>query len=327
MASDTTKEFGYAARYAPNLSPDEQYKELLDRILREGQTAHSGMDEESRQVLGHVMRFNMSHGFPMITERDLMASMWTDPVDHIPNLGERPFQYSAKQGLAEIIGFINGARTVDQLAEYGNKWWGLWATPEKCGKRGLEPGDLGPGSYGPAFHDFPMSDGRTFNQFAAVIAQIQSRPELRTHSISPLIPPYIMRIPGVQQRVVVVPCHGDLRFDVDTESGEMSLVHKQRSADVPVGLPFNMIHYAAILHMMAKVTGYRPKELVYMIDNAHIYKRHHEQVQRILERDPRPFPRLKINNQINGFFEYRVDDFRVQGYDAHPPIDMGGTPV
>lgn len=320
-------EFIYPVDYQSSPTADEQYKELLDRILTEGVPASSGMDEESKQILGHIMRFDMANGFPMITERDLMASILQPPDEHEPNLGERKFAFSARQGLAEIIGFINGARTVEQLEQFGNKWWSLWATKEKCEKRGLEEGDLGPGSYGAAFHDFPMPNGESFNQFAHIVQQIRERPELRTHIITPYIPPYIVRVEGIQQKVVVVPCHGLIRFDIDTETNEMSLVHAQRSADVPVGLPFNMIHYAALLHMMAAVTGYEPKELVYMIDNAHIYKRHIDVVEEVLARESREFPRLKINSAVGDIFEYRTEDFHIENYRAHPPINMGGTPI
>lgn len=320
-------EFHEPVNYYEQRTPDEQYKELLDRISREGVTANSGMDEESKQILGHIMRFDMENGFPMITERDLMTSIKTDPVEYESNLEQRHFRMSARQGLGEIIGFINGARTVEELAEYGNKWWKFWATEEKCEKRGLNPGDLGPGSYGAAFHDYPHPEGGTFNQFENIIQQIKERPELRTHVITPFIPPYMIRVEGVQQKVVVVPCHGQLRFDVNTEENEISLVHQQRSADAPVGLPFNMVHYGALLSMMGEVTGYKPKELVYFIDNAHIYKRHYDHVEEILERDSYPYPKLSMRKDVDGLFEYRVEDFMIEDYKAHPPMNMGGTPV
>ncbi len=320
----------YPVDYDADREPDWQYHELLDRIVRDGRITRSGMDEESKQILGHVMYFDMENGVPLITERDLMSSSRPENIEkwQTREQHEQPFRYSAKQGLAEIIGFINGARTVEELESYGCKWWHFWATEEKCAKRGLETGDLGPGSYGAAFHDFPMADGKTFNQFQAIVQQIRERPELRTHIITPYIPYNLVRLEGQKQQVVVVPCHGDLRFDVDTDAKEISLVHKQRSADSPVGLPFNMIHYSALLTMMGQVTGYKPKQLVYMIDNAHIYKRHYEKVQdEILTRDPKPFPRLKVDPNIVRLEDFRVEHFSVEEYDPHPPIDMEGTPV
>lgn len=313
--------------YNEERNPDWQYHQLLDRVVNEGKTAKSGMDEESKEVIGHIMRFDMQNGFPMITERDLTASMKQDPETYESDESHKEFRFGAKQGLGEIIGFINGARTIEELEQYGNKWWKFWATEEKCAKRGLEPGDLGPGSYGVAFHDFPMANGETFNQFAAIIEQIQQRPELRTHIVTPYIPYNLVRLEGQKQQVVVVPCHGDLRFDIDTDNEELSLVHKQRSADTPVGLPFNMVHYGALMTMMSQVTGYKPKELVYMIDNAHVYKRHYETAEEILTREPQPFPKLKVNPEISNLFDFRVEDFSIEEYKAHPPMDMGGTPV
>lgn len=315
--------------YRTQRQPDYQYHELLERILREGKPAHSGMDEQSQEILGHVMRFDISNGFPLLTERDLMASSLPENIKswQAPSPEARPFQMAARQGLGEIIGFINGARTVTELEKYGNKWWHLWATKEKTAKRGLKEGDLGPGSYGAAFHNFPMPDGKTFNQFEAIVQQIKERPELRTHLITPYIPYYLVRLEGQQQKVVVVPCHGLLRFDVDVERGEISLVHVQRSCDTPIGLPFNFIHYGALLLMMGQVTGYKPKELVYMFDNAHIYKRHLEISKEVLKREPRPFPKLKIDPSIKNLFDFRVEHFSVEDYEPHPPIDMGGTAI
>lgn len=316
-------------KYKKVRQPDHQYLEVLEKILKEGKPAHSGMDEESIEILGHVMRFDMANGFPLITERDLMASSLPENVKswQPPEQSERPFQMAAKQGLGEIIGFINGARTLDELEKYGNKWWHLWVTKEKTAKRGLKEGDLGPGSYGAAFHDFPMPDGGTFNQFEAIIEQIKYRPELRTHLITPYIPYYMVRLPEQQQKVVVVPCHGLVRFDVDTDNHEMSLVHVQRSIDTPVGLPFNFIHYGALLLMVAQVTGYKAKELVYILDNAHIYKRHVAITRELLKRKPRPYPKLKMDPSIKNLFDFRVEHFSVEEYNPHPPVDMGGTAI
>lgn len=315
--------------YNPDRDPDWQYHELLDRILREGRTAESGMDEESKEIIGHPMRFDLANGFPMITERDLMASSKPESIETYPgpDLSHRALRMSAKQGLGEIIGFINGARTLKELEQYGCKYWGNFITEKKTTKRGLEPGDLGPGSYGVAFHDFPMANGETFNQINAIVQQIKERPELRTHYVTPFIPYETVRLSDQKQGVVIVPCHGLMRFDINTFTGEMSLVHYQRSADSPVGLPFNMIHYAAMLTMMAQVTGYKPKEIVYFVDSGQIYKRHYEKVVELLTRDPKPFAKLLVDPSINNIFDFRAEHFSIEEYDAHPPMYMKGTPV
>jgi thymidylate synthase len=318
--------------YKTDREPDLQYHDLLLRIRKTGKKALSGMESASQEVLGHMMRFDLAKGgFPLITERDLtMGSSDENIANHEQNSDLRPVTGPVKQALGEIIGFMHGARTQEELESYGCKFWKPWTVGEeaerKAKKRGLEVGDLGPGSYGAAFHDFPDGD-KTFDQYANMIEQIKARPELRTHIISPFIPPKISRAPGRQQEVLIVPCHGLQHYNIDTENGEISLVHWQRSADVPVGLPFNMVHYAALLMMVGQVTGYKPKELVFQISNAHVYDQHFEKVDELLDREPYPFPRLTIDPTIKKLEDFRVEHFKLQDYFTHPPMNMGGTPV
>ena len=315
--------------YKAERTPDYQYHELLERIKSRGRRAISGMDQGSSEVLGHQMVFSMVEGgFPLITERDLTRGTSAEIIaQYQPNVAHRPIAGPLKQALAEILAFMNGARTQAELEAYGCRFWAPWTTDaDKAAKRGLELGDLGPGSYGAAFHDFPSENGG-FNQYEAMVAQINARPELRTHIITPFVPQYISRAPGRQQKVLVVPCHGLQHYNIDVENQEISLVHWQRSADVPIGLPFNMVHYAALLMMVGQVTGYKPKELIFQISNAHIYDQHSEVVTGLLSRDPRPFPLLKIDPTVNRLQDFRVEHFSIQEYDAHPPMNMGGTAV
>lgn len=315
--------------YAESRQPDEQYKELLDRIRRLGDAATSGMDQGSREVLGHTMRFDLTQGVPIITERDLTRGSSQTIIDfYEPDLSHRPVSGPIKQALGEIIGFMNGARTQDELESYGCKFWAPWTSNEaKAIKRDLELGDLGPGSYGAAFHDFPTSEGRKFNQYANLVEQIKSRPELRTHIITPFIPQYISRAPNEQQKVLIVPCHGLQHFNVNPEQGTISLVHWQRSADVPIGLPFNMLHYPAVLMMVAQVTGYRPEEYIHQISNAHYYDQHRHVVDELLSRSAYAFPKLKLDPTIKNIEDFRVEHFSIEDYQAHSPISMGGTAV
>ena len=316
--------------YLENRAPDRQYNQLLRTIRETGRTALSGMDEGSHEILGHQMRFDLSNGFPLITERDLTRGT-TDKIiaNYEPNPELRPVAGPLRQALGEIIGFINGARTQEELEQYGCKFWAPWTTDErKAAKRGLELGDLGPGSYGAAFHDFPSDvDENGFDQFRTMIEQIKARPELRTHIISPFIPPYISRAPGRQQKVLVVPCHGLQHYNIDTENKEISLVHWQRSADAPIGLPFNMVHYGALLMMVGQVTGYKPRELVFQISNAHIYNQHMDKVEELTGREPFAFPKLHLDPEVRNIEDFRVEHFMVEEYAAHPPINMGGTAV
>lgn len=316
--------------YHQGRQPDTQYNELLSKIISEGKPAASGMDQASSEIIGHTMRFDLQNGFPLITERDLTRGSAQSIIDSYQSKPERrPVTGPVKQALGEIIGFINGARTQKELEEFGCNFWKPWTSDErKAAKRGLELGDLGPGSYGAAFHDFPSpQDSDGFDQYANMIEQIKYRPELRTHIISPFIPPLISRAPNRQQKVLVAPCHGLQHYNIDVNNREISLLHWQRSADAPIGLPFNMAHYAALLMMVGQVTDYQPKELVYQISNAHIYDQHAAVVEDIVERQPFPFPKMHINPDVKNLQDFRVDDFELEEYNAHPPINMGGTAV
>lgn len=315
--------------YFDKRTPDEQYKELLDRIMTVGKRAVSGMDQASSEILGHTMRFDLRNGAPIITERDLTRGTSQEIIDsYQPNLAHRPVAGPLKQSLAEIIAFMNGARTQVELEEYGCRFWAPWTTDvAKARKRGLEVGDLGPGSYGAAFHDFPTIEEGGFNQYKVMVEQIKARPELRTHIITPFVPQYISRAPGRIQKVLVVPCHGLQHFNVDVENREISMVHFQRSGDVPIGVPFNMAHYAAVLMMVAQVTDLKPRELVHVISNAHIYDQHREVVEELIERPAYPFAKLKLDPTIKKLEDFRVEHFSIEEYEANPPIDMQGVVV
>ena len=318
--------------YNLDRKPDMQYHDLLERIRTTGRAAISGMDAGSEEILGHMMRFDLSEGgFPLITERDLTLGTTPEIIaSYESNPSLRPVTGPVKQALGEVIGFMHGARTQAELESYGCNFWKPWTVgpdaERKAKKRGLEVGDLGPGSYGAAFHDFPDGEGG-FNQYEAMIEQIKARPELRTHIIEPFIPNLISRAPGREQKALIVPCHGMQHYNIDTFNKEISLVHWQRSADVPIGLPFNMVHYAALLMMVGQVTGYKPKELIFQISNAHIYNDSIENVDELLKRQPYAFPRLHLDPSVKKLDDFRVDHFFVQDYYAHPPIKMDGLAV
>lgn len=315
--------------YRKDRTADEQYKTLLRRIKETGKPAQSGMDEGSTEVLGAILEYDLENGFPLITERDLMKVSSPEAIaSYASDESHRALSVMVKQSVGEILGFINGARTQEELEAYGCKFWKPWTSDEaKAKKRGLDVGDLGPGSYGAAFHDFPTLEEGGFDQYKVMIEQIRARPELRTHIITPFIPQYISRAPGRQQKVLVVPCHGLQHYNIDVKNGEMSLVHFQRSGDVPIGVPFNMVHYALLLIMVAQVTGYKPKKLVHVISNAHMYDQHKDMVDELLSRPAYPFPMLKVDPSVKKLEDFRVEHFSIEEYKAHPPIRMGGTAV
>lgn len=320
--------------YEQNRVPDEQYGCFLKHLTANALPTMSGMDDECHSYTrGYLINFDLTNGFPIITERDLTRASSLEVIKNYRSKPElRPVAGAVKQALGEILAFINGARTQSDLESYGcTNFWKPWTVgleaERKAKKRGIEVGDLGPGSYGPAFHNFPTSEGEEFNQYQNMIDQINYRPELKTHIITPFIPQYISRAPGRQQKVLIVPCHGFQHYHVDPYRDEISLTHVQRSADSPVGLPFNFVHYAALLMMIGQVTGYKPTTLEFFISDAHYYDRHIEKINELASRSPFPFPKLFINPTVKNLFDFRVEHFMVQDYYAHPPINMEGTAV
>lgn len=294
-------------QYANTRTPDLQYRELLQEILDHGTRVKSQTGTDTISRIGpRPLHYQLANGFPLITERNMAPTFKNG----------KPTVW--KQALGEIIGFINGARTQEQLEQYGCYWWRYWVTERKCAKRGLETGDLGPGSYGAAFHDFPTAEGEPYNQFQNIVEQITELPHLKTHFISPWIPQYIIRGKGKTQKVVVCPCHGWIHISV--QNGKLILHMFQRSGDVPVGVPSNFVQYAALTMMLAHVTGFEAYEYVHSFSDAHIYVDQVPAVEKILKRSPRPFPVMKLKNPPDNLFDFRVEHFELEEYDPHPGI-------
>lgn len=288
---------------------DEQYKNLIKIILTKGYKTSSPMvDKDNKEIntidyLGWTSRFNiLENGAPVITERDISS-----------------FYGSA---IGELFGFINGARTQEELVKYGCKWWKFWVTEQKCAKRGLETGDLGPGSYGAAFASFPTLDG-SFDQFEEIIKQMKERPELKTHLISPWIPNYTIRNKDHQQKVVVAPCHGWIQFRIFDD--KLSMVMWQRSCDVLIGCPSNWVQYSALLLAMADILGLQPYEFIHQIADAHIYENQLHYAEEILSRESRAFPTLKLVKKRDNIKDFRKEDFELSDYQPHEKIT--GIPV
>ncbi|MDE2038236.1 MAG: thymidylate synthase [Patescibacteria group bacterium] len=289
-------------------TPDSQYQHLLRDILEKGVRTPSQQGVDALTLIGPApLHFKLENGFPLITERNLA-----------PKESEALPVTIWKQAIGEILGFINGARTQKELEQFGCYWWRHWVTKEKCEKRGLEEGDLGPGSYGAAFHDFPTSEGRPYDQVKAVIQQIKEQPHLRTHFITPWIPQYMMRGEGLTQKVVVCPCHGWMHIRII--ENRLTLHMFQRSCDVPVGMPQNLIQYAALAAAIAQATGTEAYEYVHSISDAHIYVDQVDSVNTMLSREPRRLPTLTLNPDKKDIFDFRREDFALSDYDPHPGI-------
>jgi len=303
-------------RYKPfhERIPDTQYRDLLRRILDTGEEVVTRQGVPALRLVGHLMRFRLDNGFPIITERDLVSAPSTRPS---------PFQ----QALGEICAFLNGAQTQPELEEFGCHWWAEWVTAAECAKFGLPPGDLGPASYGAAFRRFPTAEGGTFDQVTHLIEQIKTHPHLRHHELTPWIPQYLAQGGGRTRRAVVPPCHGWVHVHVNPRNGTLILTHRQRSADVPVGLVFNLIHYAALALMIGQVTGYRPVEVVYFLDDAHIYITQVDDVQAMLATEPQALPTVRLDPAVTDIFAFRSHSFAVTDYHPQLPRRRIPTPV
>jgi thymidylate synthase len=285
-------------------TPSSAYRDMLRSVLDGGTRVHTKQGVDALALAGVQMRFAMAQGAAVITERSI-----------------RGF---ARKAIGELCAFINGARTLDELAAFGCDWWGPWASEEKCASRGLQPGDLGPGSYGHAFRHFTTDfegDPEGFDQLGALVRKLRDLPEDRTAFISPWIPQANHREAHVKSRNTIAPCHGwvhALVFD-----GKLHLVHNQRSGDTPIGVPSNMVQYNALGLMLEHLTGYELVEYVHWIQYAHIYVNQLEQVQEMLEREPRALPTLRLNEAgraVSDIHDFRGEHFEIDDYDPHPPI-------
>ncbi|MFA5173538.1 MAG: thymidylate synthase [Candidatus Paceibacterota bacterium] len=277
-------------------TPDSQYQNLLELILNEGVRR-----KETWQGIPDIsffgppsMRFDLSNGVPLITEREI--KFWPSAI-------------------GEIFAFINGVKTQEEMEKFGCRWWKNWVTEKKCAEFNLKNGDFGPGSYGAAFHDFPTAEGSSFNQFEALIEKIRTRPFERTHVITPWIPQYTI---SKNRQVVVAPCHGWIHIQII--NGCLNLQMNQRSADFPIGVPSNMIQYAALTLALAQVLGYKPGIFVHAFSDAHIYENQTNAVREIITREPRRLPTLSVNSGINNIFDFRPEHFSISDYYPHPAM-------
>ncbi len=283
-------------------TPDFQYHQLLERIMNEGMDMMPIHGIGARSIVGHQVRFNMDNGFPLITERDAAKIL--------------------PGALGEHIGFLNGAHTLEDLKKYGMLaiYWDRWVTKEKCDVFGLSEGELGPGSYGAAWASFPTAEGKPFNQIENIVRQIQERPYLRTHFISPWIPQYTLQHSELTRKVVVAPCHGWIHIFTYPDTKELVIHHFQRSADVPIGVVSNIVQYAAFGLMLGQVTGYKMKELVHTFSDAHIYHNQFDSVKELLAREPRSFPTVTLDPSITNIFDFRPEHFTLTDYEPHPKM-------
>ena len=269
----------------------KQYLDLLKHVLVNGEKKTDPQGVGNLATFGYQMRFNLRDGFPLITTRDLKGS-W-------------------KAMIYELLWFLSGSTKVSDLNKHGVHLWDVWATPEICRSLGLEDGDLGP-IYGKQWRAFSCGDGVEVDQIKQVINGLKSNPDSRRWIVSSWNPRDV-------DRVFVAPCHCFYQFF--HANGKLSLQLYQRSADLPLGAPFNIAEYCLLLMMVAQVTGLEAWEFVHTIGDGHIYLNQIEGVQEQISRIPRSLPSVHINPEVKNIFNFTFDDFRLEGeYNPHPKI-------
>ena len=206
-----------------------------------------------------------------------------------------------KSIIHELLWFLSGSTNVKYLQENGVRIWNEWADKD---------GNLGP-VYGYQWRSWPAADGRVIDQITAVVSSLKSNPDSRRHVVS------AWNV-GEIEKMALPPCH--ILFQFYVAGGRISCQLYQRSADIFLGVPFNIASYALLTMMMAQVTGYKPGEFIHTLGDAHIYLNHIDQVRTQLAREPRPLPVMTMNPRVNDILAFKYEDFTLTGYDPHPAI-------
>lgn len=270
----------------------QTYLELLRHILEHGSRKSDRTGTGTISHFGYQMRFDLANGFPAVTTKKL----------HFKSI------------IHELLWFLNGDTNIRYLNENGVRIWDEWATGE---------GDLGP-VYGAQWRNWEAPDGRRIDQVANLLKELKTKPDSRRHIVSawnPALLPDESRSPrdnasmGLQ---ALPPCHAMFQFHV--ADGKLSCQLYQRSADVFLGVPFNIASYSLLTLMIAQVVGLEPGDFVHTFGDVHIYLNHLEQVKTQLSRKPFPPPEMKINPDCKDLFGFRYEDFELQEYQCHPAI-------
>ncbi|MEE4292568.1 MAG: thymidylate synthase [Xanthomonadales bacterium] len=268
------------------------YLDLLQTILDRGTKKSDRTGTGTISLFGHQMRFDLSKGFPAVTTKKL----------HFKSI------------IHELLWFLAGDTNIRYLNENGVRIWDQWATAE---------GELGP-VYGAQWRDWVAPDGRHIDQIAQLLEDLRARPDSRRHIVSawnPALLPDETRSPqknaaaGLQ---ALPPCHTMFQFHV--ADGKLSCQLYQRSADVFLGVPFNIASYALLTMMVAQVVDLEPGDFVHTFGDVHIYLNHLEQVNEQLSREPYPLPEMRINPDVKDLFAFRYEDFELVNYQHHPAI-------
>lgn len=267
----------------------KQYLDLVKRALNDGAVKGDRTGTGTRSVFGHQMRFDLSKGFPLVTTKKI----------HLKSL------------IHELLWFIKGDTNIEYLTENGVRIWNEWAD---------ESGNLGP-VYG---HQWRNWNSEGVDQLINVIETLKTNPNSRRMLVSAWNPSVL---PDTSKsfsenvangKAALPPCHAFFQFYV--ADGKLSCQLYQRSADIFLGVPFNIASYALLTEMMAQVCGFQAGDFIHTLGDAHIYTNHIEQVTLQLSREPKTLPILKLNPNITDLLAFRYEDIEILNYDPHPSI-------
>jgi thymidylate synthase len=267
----------------------KQYHDLLKHVLQHGTLKSDRTGTGTLSVFGYQMRFDLSEGFPLVTTKKI----------HV------------KSVIHELLWFLKGDTNIGYLQEHGVRIWNEWADAQ---------GDLGP-VYG---HQWRNWNSEGIDQIKELLHTLKTNPDSRRMLVAawnPSVLPDTSKsfAENVSQgKAALPPCHAFFQFYV--ADGKLSCQLYQRSADIFLGVPFNIASYALLTLMIAQVSGLQPGEFIHTFGDAHIYNNHLEQIHLQLSREPRPLPTMTLNPGVTDLFAFRFEDFTLEHYDPHPHI-------
>ncbi|MBP82894.1 MAG: thymidylate synthase [Verrucomicrobiales bacterium] len=258
------------------------YLDLLNHVLENGKARGDRTGTGTISVFGAQARFDLRESFPCLTTKKV----------HLRSI------------IHELLWFLNGDTNIKYLNDNGVTIWDEWAN---------EDGNLGP-VYGKQWRSWAIGDGsQTIDQLARVVDSIKNNPTSRRHIVSAWNPADV-------EEMALPPCHTMFQFYVDTTAEELSCQLYQRSADLFLGVPFNIASYALLTMMMAQVCDLKPGDFVHTFGDLHLYQNHLDQTREQLSREPRSLPQMKLNPVVKEIDGFCYDDFKLVGYDPHPTI-------
>jgi thymidylate synthase len=264
----------------------KQYLDLLRHVTEQGIEKSDRTGTGTQSCFGYQMRFDLAKGFPLVTTKKL----------HLKSI------------IYELLWFLKGDSNIAYLNEHGVRIWDEWANSN---------GDLGP-VYGKQWRSWLGADGKQIDQISDLIQQIKANPDSRRLIVS------TWNVAELSQ-MALMPCHVLFQFYVAPPEREgvrrrLSCQLYQRSADVFLGVPFNIASYALLTLMIAQVTNLDPGEFIHSFGDVHLYNNHREQAALQLTRSPNPLPQMKLNPEVKNIFDFRFEDFSLENYNPYPSI-------